>query len=164
MEKNVKNIFTISGIIIVGIIVIIGLISSFPSAERESKRIVKHANPSGKWEVVDYQHEHSTLGNSYFYMRKTLSSEKASFSEEEFNRNIENIIQSPKNIWIYKQNPKITEYSCNQNVCVGKILVGARSFQDVTDDVPIIHISQRKDEKEKSTMVIEIGDPGDPQY
>ena len=53
MEKNVKNIFTISGIIIVGIIVIIGLISSFPSAERESKRIVKHANPSGKWEVVD---------------------------------------------------------------------------------------------------------------
>ena len=97
-------------------------------------------------------------------MRKTLSSEKASFSEEEFNRNIENIIQSPKNIWIYKQNPKITEYSCNQNVCVGKILVGARSFQDVTDDVPIIHISQRKDEKEKSTMVIEIGDPGDPQY
>ena len=163
MEKNIKTILTILGIIVIIIFTIIGFIAAFPSAEREAKGIVKHANPGGKWEVVDYQSEQSELGNSYFYMKKTFSSEKVAFNEEAFDRNIKKIIQSPRHIWIYKENPKITESSCNQTVCVGKILVGTTSFQKITDNVYTVHISQRKDDQEKIIMDIEVGNPGDPQ-
>ena len=162
MEKNVKTIFTISGIIIVGIIVIIGLILYFPSTEKEAKGIIKHANPGGGWDVIDYQEEYADDTNPHFYMRKELTSHNASINEDIFYGYIENIVRSPHQIWVYKENPVEITSSCDHTSCNGTILLGKHSHDNI-NDIQEIYVRQYLNKDQTSTMTIEMGSSGDPQ-
>ena len=162
MEKNMKAIFTVLGIVIVSIIVIIGLILYFPSAEKEAKGIVKHANPGGGWDVVDYLEEYPDNTNSYFYMKKELKSHTSPIDEDIFYSYIENIVRSPHQIWIYKENPVEITSSCNHTSCNGTILLGKQSDGNI-DNVQEIYVRQYLNKDQTSTMTIEMGSPGNPQ-
>ena len=168
MEKNTKIISALIGIGVVIILVIVVFYILSPSVTKEAQGIVKHANPGGDWEVVEYEKDRGISSNQYFYARKELVSQTNSIDEETFNRYLDNIIRSPKNIWMYKSNPVATISSCEETSCKGTIFISKDTPIDVDNDTPQegvekIYVTQSANANGGNTMIIEIGDPGEPQ-
>lgn len=168
MEKNAKSISALIGIGVVIILVIAGFYILAPSVTKEARGIVKHANPGGGWEVIEYEKDKGISPRSYFYARKELVSQMNSIDEEVFNRYLDNIIRSPKNIWMYKTNPVATISSCEETSCKGTIFISRDTPIDADNDSPQegvekIYVTQSVNANGGNTMIIEIGDPGEPQ-